>query len=619
MKGKGILMKKRVCLFLVLLFMCLTAYLPNLSVSAETLYEVGQTDTLYTAAAYGRNEWISSDTSIVRIVSYSGQYCTIECLRPGTAYVTIYVHYTKLVWDPWLKMLVNQPCVDKYNVYTIKVRSPQCILANTALSKTTATFSFDAPTNAASVQMLQSSDNGVNWTAAATAPLNSSSNSAVVSGLQPNTNYAFKLSVSGGVRNGDSNVVFITTKANVSGVTLDKTELSIVRGKSATLAASILPDNAENKNVTWSISDNFLASITVNSNGTATIAANDVINGTALVTVRTVEGGYTASCQVNIIDPPPEAPTNLRAVEIKETYVKLAWDASETADYYYVYINSRKEGPIYGTTFTLGDLSPRNTNTYYVTACNEGGESEPSSEIEVTQKYVTAELSVVSITDTTITLNWELGAYIQPYDVLKVIQYRELGDFYFEEKAFINSSKVITYSGFSPNTTYEIRADDEYFESEIITVKTYPSGITVGAKTPRANFDSGRVSKGTLITLTSETPGAAIYYTIDGSQPTTNSMLYTGPIEITRDITIKAVAVKSGLGDSMVAVYNYTVPKPPAYLDINNDGEVNEVDLTDLSGAYGTKESEPGYESSSDFNGDGLIDIFDIVKLAVEL
>ena len=62
-----------------------------------------------------------------------------------------------------------------------------------------------------------------------------------------------------------------------------------------------------------------------------------------------------------------------------------------------------------------------------------------------------------------------------------------------------------------------------------------------------ASAEEGYIAKGTVVTLTSTTPGATIYYTTDGTEPTTASSVYSEPIVIDENTTLKAMAVKEGL------------------------------------------------------------------------
>jgi hypothetical protein len=88
---------------------------------------------------------------------------------------------------------------------------------------------------------------------------------------------------------------------------------------------------------------------------------------------------------------------------------------------------------------------------------------------------------------------------------------------------------------------------------------TNPDGGINKVATPTASPDSGAVSSGTTVTLSSSTSGATIYYTTDGSTPTTSSTVYSTPISITSAVTIKAIAIKSGMTDSDVLTASYTI------------------------------------------------------------
>lgn len=80
----------------------------------------------------------------------------------------------------------------------------------------------------------------------------------------------------------------------VSGVTLSQSALSIKAGDSFLLTAAVEPANADNKSVSWSSSEDSVASVTADGTVTA------VKPGTAVITVTTVDGGKTASCTVTV-------------------------------------------------------------------------------------------------------------------------------------------------------------------------------------------------------------------------------------------------------------------------------------------------------------------------------
>lgn len=80
----------------------------------------------------------------------------------------------------------------------------------------------------------------------------------------------------------------------VTGVTLDKTSVTLAPKDSITLKATVQPDNATNQDLTWSSNREDVA--TVSSKGVVTAVAE----GTTTITVKTKESGYSATCNVTV-------------------------------------------------------------------------------------------------------------------------------------------------------------------------------------------------------------------------------------------------------------------------------------------------------------------------------
>ena len=104
---------------------------------------------------------------------------------------------------------------------------------------------------------------------------------------------------------------------SVTGVSLDKTTMSLAVGGTGTLTATVAPENAENRAVTWSTSDDTVATV---AEGTVTA----IKAGTATITVTTVDGGKTAQCTVTVseAEQAPE-PTVREYMKLKNSSVWL--------------------------------------------------------------------------------------------------------------------------------------------------------------------------------------------------------------------------------------------------------------------------------------------------------
>ena len=81
----------------------------------------------------------------------------------------------------------------------------------------------------------------------------------------------------------------------VTGVTIEPSEAELTVGSSTKLTATVLPENATNKNVIYSVDDESILSVDQDGNVTG------LSLGTATATVTTEDGGFTASAEINVI------------------------------------------------------------------------------------------------------------------------------------------------------------------------------------------------------------------------------------------------------------------------------------------------------------------------------
>ena len=124
---------------------------------------------------------------------------------------------------------------------------------------------------------------------------------------------ALKLST-GDETNWTGTVKVAAGSVSVTGVSLDKTALELAVGDDETLTATISPADATNKNVTWTSSNEAVAS--VSGDGlTGTVKALKA--GTTTITVTTADGAKTATCVVTVTRP-------VTGVSLSETTKSLA-------------------------------------------------------------------------------------------------------------------------------------------------------------------------------------------------------------------------------------------------------------------------------------------------------
>ena len=210
--------------------------------------------------------WKSSNTSVAKVSNG-----VVTALKAGSTTITV-------TTEDGAKTATCQVTVNAkvYPVTSVSLSKSSTTLTEGGTITLTATIN---PSNATNKNVTWSSSNS---------SVASVSN-GVVTALKAGT-ATITVTTEDGGKTAKCNVTVI---AKVTSVSLDKTNIELTEGDVTTLTATIKPDNATNKNVTWSSSNSSIASV---SNGKVTALAP----GSATITVATEDGNKTATCLVTV-------------------------------------------------------------------------------------------------------------------------------------------------------------------------------------------------------------------------------------------------------------------------------------------------------------------------------
>lgn len=192
---------------------------------------------------------------------------------------------------------------------TVTVRVP---VTGISISRSTLALTVGATsTLTATVAPSNASDKSYSWSSSnsAVATVNSS---GLVTAKANGTATITATTTDGGKK--ASCAVTVTTPA--SGVSVAPTTATIIKGQTQQLTATVAPSSASNKSVSWSSSNNSVA--TVNSTGLVTAKAA----GIADITVTTADGNYKAVCKVTVRVP-------VTGVSLSETDISLIKGSTE--------------------------------------------------------------------------------------------------------------------------------------------------------------------------------------------------------------------------------------------------------------------------------------------------
>ena len=91
------------------------------------------------------------------------------------------------------------------------------------------------------------------------------------------------------------------------------------------------------------------------------------------------------------------------------------------------------------------------------------------------------------------------------------------------------------------------------------TVASASYSIAVPAAAPAFSLTAGTYTGAQTLTISDSTPVSTIYYTTNGTTPTSSSTKYSGPIAVSASETVEALAVAAGYSNSSIASASYTI------------------------------------------------------------
>ena len=126
------------------------------------------------------------------------------------------------------------------------------------------------------------------------------------------------------------------------------------------------------------------------------------------------------------------------------------------------------------------------------------------------------------------------------------------------------------------------------WRSRTFLAGAYTPGASTAVVSPAFSPAGGTYATAPTVTLSDATTGAAIYYTLDGTTPTTNSLQYSGPFTVDATSTVKAIAALNGV-TSPVSSATYTLYSNNAGVNLSDGFTAGSTSLNGIAALSGTK------------------------------
>ena len=209
------------------------------------------------------------------------------------------------------------------------------------------------------------------------------------------------------------------------------------------------------------------------------------------------------------------------------------------------------------TTADIGSLVGRNTGIGVLSYGYYNSEKKlQNGSVEQDAKDVGVNVTMVTTGEIKNT-EGKTGAYLHSQELADLLIHNQCE----EESLRSDLSTGISGYGIVLREGAKITIDNWKLDGTIVKQNNAPQvddPAQEAVAAPEISPNGGSFTGSQKVTITCATEGAEIYYTTDGSTPTTSSTLYSEPITLTATTTIKAIAVKDGMADSAVTTASFT-------------------------------------------------------------
>ena len=274
----------------------------------------------------------------------------------------------------------------------------------------------------------------------------------------------------------------------VSGVKLDRTEVTLGIGNQTKLIATITPENVKDDSVTWTSSNAEVASVDAEGNVKALKA------GKATITVKTKDGGFTATATITVT----KDVVNVTGIELNKSSLTLNANESATLTATVKPTDATNKKVTWSSsdtsvaTVTNGKVTAKKAGKVTITATTEDGKLTAKCEVTVKEVKVTG----VELSKTTLELNVgktaTLTVTVKPNDATNKKVTWTSSD---TSVATVTNGKVTAKK--AGKTTITVTTEDGKFTAKCeVTVKEVKvTGVTL-------NKTSATLEEGKTLTLT---------------------------------------------------------------------------------------------------------------------